>query len=456
MCHLERPHGVVVQLGGQTPLKLARPLRQEGIKLLGTQLEAIDRAEDRARFSALLTRLGIPQVPAGIAQNRMQAARLIRKLGLPVLVRPSYVLGGEAMRVVYDEDSALAYVDQVLLRYPDATLQIDRFLEEAVEADVDAVSDGTTTFVAGIMEHIEEAGVHSGDSVCVTPAVSLAPDLQETMRRYTAQIAVELGVRGLLNIQFAVKGDQVFVLEANPRASRTVPFISKATGYPIIDWAVQVMLGRPLAELVPETTAEPLQVSVKMPVFPFDRFPGSDLILGPQMRSTGEAMGIDRDFGRALAKAYFVLPGGLPRGGAAFVSVADRYKREATSLARSLADLGFSLLATPGTAQVLERFGIRCERVNKASEMRPNIIDRLTDGTVTLVINVPEGSRPYHDSMAIRRTALERNIPCITTIAGAHAAIAGIAARQHEDLDVRSLQEYLGLTKREAEPAFTG
>ncbi len=456
VCQLERPHGVVVQLGGQTPLKLARPLRQEGVKLLGTQLEAIDRAEDRARFSALLVRLGIPQVPAGIAQNRSQASRLIRKLGLPVLVRPSYVLGGEAMRVVYDEDAALTYVDQVLERYPDATIQIDRFLEDAKEADVDAVSDGTTTFVAGIMEHIEEAGVHSGDSVCVTPAVSLSPQVQDTMRAYTARIASELGVRGLINIQFAVKGDSVFVLEANPRASRTVPFISKATGYPIIDWAVRVMLGESLADMVPAVAVESPYVSVKMPVFPFDRFPGSDLILGPQMRSTGEAMGIDKDFGRALAKAYYVLPGGLPRGGKAFVSVADRYKREVTSLARSLADLGFQLVATPGTAQVLERFGIPCERVNKASEMRPNIIDRLSDGTVTLVINVPEGSRPYHDSMAIRRTALERHIPCITTIAGAHAAIAGIAARQHEDLDVCSLQEYLSMSKSEESPAFAG
>jgi carbamoyl-phosphate synthase large subunit len=346
-------------------------------------------------------------------------------------------------------------VDLVLERYPDATLQIDRFLEDAVEADVDAVSDGVTTFVAGLMEHIEEAGVHSGDSVCVTPPVSLAPEVQESMRAYTRRIAAELGVRGLINIQFAVKGDQVFVLEANPRASRTVPFISKATGYPIIDWAVRVMLGEKLSDLAPAAAVETPHVAVKMPVFPFDRFPGSDLILGPQMRSTGEAMGIDRDFGRALAKAYYVLPGGLPTRGTAFVSVADRYKREVTSLARSLADLGFVLLATPGTALVLERFGIRCERVNKASEMRPNIIDRLADGTVTLVINVPEGSRPYHDSMAIRRTALERHIPCITTIAGAHAAIAGIAARQHEDLDVRSLQEYLAFSER-AEAAFSG
>jgi carbamoyl-phosphate synthase large subunit len=449
ICEQERPHGVVVQLGGQTPLKLARSLRKEGIRLLGTQMEAIDRAEDRARFGALLNRLRIPQIPAGIAQNRIQAARLIRKLGVPVLVRPSYVLGGEAMRIVYEEEAALSYVDEVLARYPDATIQIDRFLEDAVEADVDAVSDGEATFVAGIMEHIEEAGVHSGDSVCVTPAVSLAPQVQEEMRSYSKRIAEALGVKGLLNIQFAVKGDQVYVIEANPRASRTVPFISKATGYPVIDWAVRVMLGEKLATMVPEEVVEPKQVSVKMPVFPFDRFPGADLILGPQMRSTGEAMGIDLDFGRALAKAYYVLPGGLPQKGTAFVSVADRHKREITALARSLVDLGFQLLATPGTEQVLEKFGIRCERVNKASEKRPNIIDRLSDGTVTLVINVPEGSRPYHDSMAIRRTALERNIPCITTLAGAHAAIAGIAARQRGDLGVCSLQEYLGLVSPE-------
>jgi carbamoyl-phosphate synthase large subunit len=269
------------------------------------------------------------------------------------------------------------------------------------------------------------------------------------MRSYSKRIAEALGVKGLLNIQFAVKGDQVYVIEANPRASRTVPFISKATGYPVIDWAVRVMLGEKLATMVPEEVVEPKQVSVKMPVFPFDRFPGADLILGPQMRSTGEAMGIDLDFGRALAKAYYVLPGGLPQKGTAFVSVADRHKREITALARSLVDLGFQLLATPGTEQVLEKFGIRCERVNKASEKRPNIIDRLSDGTVTLVINVPEGSRPYHDSMAIRRTALERNIPCITTLAGAHAAIAGIAARQRGDLGVCSLQEYLGLVSPE-------
>jgi carbamoyl-phosphate synthase large subunit len=268
------------------------------------------------------------------------------------------------------------------------------------------------------------------------------------MRQYTEAIAQALGVKGLINIQFAVKGEQVFVLEANPRASRTVPFISKATGFPIIDWAVRVMLGEKLSDLVPVTVPELKHVAVKLPVFPFDRFPGADMILGPQMRSTGEAMGIDTDFGRALAKAYYVLPGGLPRSGVAFVSVADRHKREVTALARSLIDLGFSLLATPGTAHVLERFGIRCEQINKASEMRPNIIDRLSDGSVTLVINVPEGSRPYHDSMAIRRTALARNIPCITTISGAHAAIAGIAARQMRDLDVRPLQEYL----REALP----
>jgi carbamoyl-phosphate synthase large subunit len=445
ICARERPLGVVVQLGGQTPLRLAAPLRRAGYSLLGTQKEAIDRAEDRARFGALLARLNVPQVPAGVAQNRAGAARLLRKLGLPVLVRPSYVLGGEAMRVVYDEGAALAYVGEVLDRYPDAALQIDRFLEDAIEADVDAVSDGATTFVAGVMEHIEEAGIHSGDSVCVTPAVSLSPTAQERMRAYTEAIARALRVRGLLNIQFAVKGEQVFVLEANPRASRTVPFISKATGLPIIDWAVRVMLGEALAGMVPATTPEPHHVSVKMPVFPFDRFPGADLILGPQMRSTGEAMGIDADFGRALAKAYYVLPGGLPQRGVAFISVADRHKREVTALARALVDLSFELLATPGTAQVLERFGIRCERVNKASEMRPNIVDRLTDGTVTLVINVPEGSRPYHDSMIIRRTALARSIPCITTLAGAHAAVAGIAARQKRDLDVCSLQSYLGL-----------
>ncbi len=455
VCDREKPYGVVVQLGGQTPLRLARPLRREGIRLLGTQVEAIDRAEDRARFGMLLNRLQIPQVPAGVVQGRLQAARLIRKLGLPVLVRPSYVLGGEAMRVIYEEEAALAYVDEVLKRYPDATLQIDRFLEDAVEADVDAVSDGKTAFIAGIMEHIEEAGVHSGDSVCVTPAVSLSPAVQSTMRHYTEQIALSLGVKGLLNIQFAVKGDQVYVLEANPRASRTVPFISKATGYPIIDWAVRVMLGDTLVDLVPEEAVEPKHVSVKMPVFPFDRFPGADLILGPQMRSTGEAMGIDRDFGRALAKAYYALPGGLPTGGTAFISVADRHKREGTALARSLADLGFHLIATPGTARVIERFGIPCRHVRKASEMRPNIIDQLTDGSVTLVINVPEGSRPYHDSKAIRRTALERSIPCITTIAGAHAAIAGIVARQRKDLGVKPLQEYLGITETTAEPVVT-
>jgi len=451
VCAREKPYGVVVQLGGQTPLKLAGELRKAGYRLLGTQVEAIDRAEDRARFGALLTRLNIPQVPAGMAQDRQAAARLVRKLGLPVLVRPSYVLGGEAMRVIYEAGAADAYVAEVLERYPDATLQIDRFLEDAIEADVDAVSDGETTFVAGIMEHIEEAGIHSGDSVCVTPPVSLSPEVQARMRVYTRQIAEALGVKGLLNIQFAIKGEQVYVLEANPRASRTVPFISKATGYPIIDWAVRVMTGERLAGLVPATATEPLHMSVKMPVFPFDRFPGADVILGPQMRSTGEAMGIDLDFGRALAKGYYALPGGLPQGGTAFVSVADRHKREVTGLARSLKDLGFKLMATPGTAQVLERFGIECTRVNKASEMRPNIIDRLSDGSVTLVVNVPEGSRPYQDSMAIRRTALAKNIPCITTMAGAQAAITGIAARQKRDLDVRSLQEYLGVGKTEVE-----
>jgi carbamoyl-phosphate synthase large subunit len=443
VCAREHPYGVVVQLGGQTPLKLAEPLRRAGYRLLGTQLEAIDRAEDRARFGGLLTRLQIPQVPAGMAQDHVRAARLVRKLGVPVIVRPSYVLGGEAMRVIYDADAADSYVEEVLARYPDATLQIDRFLEDAVEADVDAVSDGETTFVAGVMEHIEEAGIHSGDSVCVTPAVSLSRDVQDRMRRYTREIAHALGVRGLINIQFAVKGEQVYVLEANPRASRTVPFISKATGYPIIDWAVRVMLGEKLAQIVTADEAEPEHVSVKMPVFPFDRFPDADVILGPQMRSTGEAMGIDRDFGRALAKAYYALPGGLPQKGKAFVSVADRHKREVTGIARGLKELGFELIATPGTAQVLEKFGIGCERVNKASEMRPNIIDRLSDGSITLVVNVPEGSRPYQDSMAIRRTALARNIPCITTMAGAQAAIAGIAARQKQDLDVKSLQEYL-------------
>jgi len=454
VCARERPFGVVVQLGGQTPLKLAAPLRKAGYRLLGTQLEAIDRAEDRARFAALLSRLGIPQIPAGIAQDRLQARRLVKSLGLPVLVRPSYVLGGEAMRVIYDADTADAYVEEVLTRFPEATLQIDRFLEDAVEADVDAVSDGETTFVAGIMEHIEEAGIHSGDSVCVTPAVSLSPEVQERMRTYTAQVAKALGVRGLINIQFAVKGEKVYVLEANPRASRTVPFISKATGYPIIDWAVQVMLGKKLSGFVPKAAAEPRHVSVKMPVFPFDRFPGADLILGPQMRSTGEAMGIDMDFGRALAKAYYAVPGGLPTGGRAFVSVADRHKREVTALARSLLDLGFELVATPGTAQVLERYGIACACVNKASEMRPNIIDALADGTIKLVVNVPEGSRPYQDSLAIRRTALAKNIPCITTMSGAQAAIAGIAARQRKDLDVRSLQSYLNaqIVQEDASP----
>jgi carbamoyl-phosphate synthase large subunit len=439
----ERPLGVVVQFGGQTPLKLAVPLERAGVPILGTAPDAIDRAEDRARFADLLRTLGLNQPPNGSARSVDEAARIAASLGYPVLVRPSYVLGGRAMEIVYDEERLRAWMTEAARVAPEHPILIDKFLEDALEIDVDALADGRDVLVGGVMEHIEKAGIHSGDSACALPPYSITDEQVEGLRAQTRALALELGVVGLLNIQFAIKGETIYVLEVNPRASRTVPFVSKAIGVPLAKLATRVMLGTKLAELgVPEPRDLP-HVAVKEAVFPFVKFPGVDVILGPEMRSTGEVMGIDHEFRVAYLKSQMAAGSPLPRQGHAFLSVRNRDKRAVVPIARSLYDLGFRLVATQGTARVLERHGMRVTLINKVAEgWRPNIVDLMKQGEICLVINTPEDGRARRDSYLIRRTAVMQNIPYYTTVEGAQAALEAIEAQRTGTLEVKPLQAY--------------
>ncbi|HKA24011.1 MAG TPA: carbamoyl-phosphate synthase large subunit [Candidatus Eisenbacteria bacterium] len=436
----EKPEGVIVQLGGQTPLKLARGLDEAGVPLWGTSFDDIDRAENRARFADVVRELGLRQPANATASTREQALTEAQRLGYPVLARPSYVLGGRGMRVVYDRGQLASLLEEMPPSAEEPVL-LDEFLEGAIEVDVDALSDGTETLVAAVLEHIEEAGIHSGDSSCVIPPYSLGEEMVERIHEATKALAAKLRVRGLLNVQFAVRGQALYVLEANPRASRTVPFVSKAVGIPLAQWAALVLSGKTLRELNAIDIPEPKLVSVKKPVLPFNRFPGEDSLLGPEMKSTGEVMGRDVDFGYAFAKAHAGAGESLPTGGTVFLSLRDEDKRPALFLARKLADFGFHLLATRGTWRFLTMNGIECERVFKVNEGSPNVVERIAAGSVHLVINTPLGRESLFDEKAIRAAAVAHGVPCVTTIQGATAAVAAIESQIRRALDVRHLQE---------------
>jgi carbamoyl-phosphate synthase large subunit len=439
----EAPLGVVVQFGGQTPLKLAVPLTRAGVPILGTPPDAIDRAEDRQRFSTLLRELGLLQAPGGTARASDEAERIAAAIGYPVLVRPSYVLGGRAMRIVYDAEELRAYMAEAARVSPEHPVLVDKFLEESLEVDIDAISDGAAVTIGGVMEHVEKAGIHSGDSACALPPYSLGDDQVEALTGQTKRLARELGVVGLINIQFAIKQGQVFVLEVNPRASRTVPFVSKAIGVPLAKLATKIMLGRRLHDLQFVEEITPSHISVKEAVFPFSKFPGVDTVLGPEMKSTGEVMGMDRDFRKAYTKAQVAAGSPLPTAGKVFLSVKNSDKRATAVLAKRLSDLGFSLVATAGTAKVLRMHGLEVETINKvAEEYRPNVLDLMRRGEIALVFNTPEDGRARDDSSLIRRTAVLQNIPYYTTPDGAQAAIGGIEALLKSELGIRTLQEY--------------
>jgi carbamoyl-phosphate synthase large subunit len=441
----ERPLGVVVQFGGQTPLKLAVPLREAGVPILGTSPDAIDRAEDRQRFNALITELGLNQAAGATARSLDEAQGIAASIGYPVLVRPSYVLGGRAMRIVYDDADLGEYVREAVRVSPEHPVLVDKFLDDSLEIDVDAVADAERVIVGGVMEHIEKAGVHSGDAACALPPYSLGDDQIETLREQTKALAKALGVVGLINVQFAIQNETVYVLEVNPRASRTVPFVSKAIGLPLAKVATRAMLGHSLEPYGAYDGRELAHIAVKESVFPFVKFPGVDAVLGPEMKSTGEVMGIDRDFRQAYLKSQIAAGSALPTSGKVFVSVKNRDKRVAMTLAKRLAEMGFALVATAGTARVLERHGMTVELVHKVGEgYRPNVIDLMKRGEIALLFNTPEDGRARKDSYLIRRTAVMQNVPYYLTVDGAQTAIGAIEALLKGEQQVLSLQEYHG------------
>ncbi len=449
----EKPMGVIVQFGGQTPLNLAAALDQAGVPIIGTSPKNIAVAEDRELFRTLLKRLGLVQPENATALGVEEAAGVAEKIGYPVVVRPSYVLGGRAMQIAYDRPSLEAFTRMAMLASPEHPILIDKFLEDAVEIDVDAISDGETTIIGGIMEHIEEAGIHSGDSACVLPPHTLSAGIIDDIKAQTRALAKELHVIGLLNIQFAVKDERIYVLEVNPRASRTIPFVSKATGVPLAKLATKVMLGRRLRDLGLTREVEPRHVSVKEAVFPFDRFPDVDILLGPEMKSTGEVMGIDQDFGNAFAKSQLAANQKLPAEGAVFVSVKDADKDKVLPVVKKLFSLGFQILATAGTSRHLEKAGIPNKVVKKIAEGRPHAIDYIKNGDIQLVINTASGKKSSEGSGKIRRTVLRYNIPYSTTLAGAWAMLSAIETLKKGALTVRSLQEFhdleTGVQKKE-------
>ena len=444
----EQPVGVILQFGGQTPLKIALPLHRAGVRILGTPPETIDLAEDRQRFSGFLRQRDIRQPPFGTATDLAGAIEVAEKLGYPVLVRPSYVLGGRGMAIVYEPESLRGYIEEAVEASPHHPVLIDKFLESAQEIDVDALCDGENVIIGGILQHIEEAGVHSGDSACVLPPTGVPSAALATIREWTRTMAVDLGVVGLMNAQFAVVDDEVYVLEVNPRASRTVPFVAKATGVPLAAIATRLLLGATLPELGVTEDLQVHSVFVKAPVFPFDRFPGYDPLLGPEMRSTGEVMGAGPTFGIAFAKAAAGAGMPLPTGGTAFISVQDGDKEAAVPIAAGLAECGFRLLATSGTHAFLAQAGVESESVYKVNEGRPNIADRIVNGEVQIIINTPLGAESRFDETAIRATALDHRVPCITNIAGAAAAVEGIRAMSRDEAPVARISEYQAATVR--------
>jgi carbamoyl-phosphate synthase large subunit len=438
----EKPEGVVVQFGGQTPLNLADGLKAAGVPILGTQPESIETAEDRKLFAAMLDKLGLRQTPSGSAVSTNEAVQIATKIGYPVLVRPSFVLGGRAMELVYNEPDLRRYMASAIEVTPDRPVLVDRFLEDAIEVDVDCISDGETTVIGAIMEHIEEAGIHSGDSACVIPTFSLSQKVLDEIASATKAMARELNVRGLMNVQFAVKGEDVYVLEVNPRASRTVPFVSKAIGLPLAKLAAKIMVGKTLGELGFTKEIVPKHFSVKEAVFPFLRYQGVDISLGPEMKSTGEVMGMDVDLGLAYAKSQMAAPPPLPKKGNVFISVKDTDKESVIPVVREFVTLGFGIISTSGTAEALVKAKIKVKKVFKLHEGRPNVLDRIKNGDISFIINTPSGKIPREHEVTIRNAALAQKIPIMTTVRAAQASANGIRSLQKSKLQVRSLQEY--------------
>lgn len=440
----EKPEGVLVTFGGQTPLKLARDLENSGVKILGTKPEAIDLAEDRKRFSAILDELKIMYPAAGTANSFEEALEVAKTIGFPLLVRPSYVLGGRGMVIAYDEKYLEKYMEEATKVSPDHPVLLDRFLEGAIEVDLDAVCDGETVYIGGVMEHIEEAGIHSGDSACCIPPFSLAQDIVDQIKDHARALALRLGVYGLMNVQFAVKDAAIYVIEVNPRASRTIPFVSKATGVPLAKIAARVMAGEKLADMnLPDDRTRTFErYCVKEAVMPFGRFPGSDSVLGPEMKSTGEVMGSGKDFPSAYAKSQLSIDYSMPQGGAAFLSVCDRDKRNVVHIAQSLHFLGFDIVSTSGTAKAIAAAGIPVRTVLKKHEGRPNIVDEITNGKIDLVINTPFGQGTRSDGYHIRAAAIRHGVTNVTTLSAAEALVSAIGARKREELDVCPIQEF--------------
>jgi carbamoyl-phosphate synthase large subunit len=444
---VEKPIGVIVQFGGQTPLNLALALRKAGVNILGTSADSIDVAEDRKRFKEMLHKINLLQPDNGTAFTFQEAKEVARKIGYPVLVRPSYVLGGRAMEIVYDEGVLEKFITEAAQVSGEHPILIDKFLEDAVEVDVDLIGDGQTFVIGGIMEHIEEAGIHSGDSAMSLPSFSLSAVMLDKIREATYKMARELNVVGLMNVQYAIKDNLIYVLEVNPRASRTVPFVSKVIGVPLAKLATKIMLGRKLKDLGFTKEIIPKHVAVKESVFPFSRFPGVDVILGPEMKSTGEVMGIDADFGRAYLKSQIAAGQNLPKKGNVFISVRDKDKPKIVPIAKRFAESGFFIYATAGTAAVLEKAGLSAKVLPKIAEARPNVLDLMKDGKIQFVINTPSGRIPRQDEVKIRSHVVLHNVPYTTTISGAEATISGIEVLLKKDLGVKSLQEYQGKSK---------
>jgi carbamoyl-phosphate synthase large subunit len=442
ICQLEQPDGVIVQLGGQTPLNLARQLEAEGVPIIGTSPDSIDLAEDRDRFGRLLSALDIPQPENGAGRTFAEVEVIAKRIGFPVMVRPSYVLGGRAMQIVWDDEQLVEFTRKAIDVGEGHPILIDKFLSGAIEVDVDALSDGQRVVVAAIMEHIEEAGIHSGDSACVIPPRTLSPAVLEKIRGYTKRLGEALNVRGLMNIQYAVQGEDVYVLEVNPRASRTAPFVSKAVGHPIAQYAARIMVGRTLEEI--GFTEEPTihYFCVKEVVLPFQKFPGCTIELGPEMRSTGEVMGIDPDYAMAFAKAQAAAGSELPTSGLAFLSVNNNDKPLIAPIARALAGLGFELVATEGTAKYLAQEGIPVREIKKISIGRPNIHDLVTNDEVDMIVNTFSGDRARNDEKMIRTLAVQRNVPLITTIQAAREAVKAISVLKTHPVNVQALQDY--------------
>jgi carbamoyl-phosphate synthase large subunit len=441
----EKPWGVIVQLGGQTPLNLARRLKDAGAPIIGTSVESIEEAEDRDEFSAMLKKLKLTQPPNGMAATPAEAAVIADRIGYPVLIRPSFVLGGRGMRIVHDPDELGGFVLEAKEAGENRPVLIDKFVSDAIEVDVDAVSDGENTMICGIMEHIEEAGIHSGDSACVLPPHTLPRYIVDEIRRVTIAMAQELKVVGLINIQYAVHDETVYVLEVNPRASRTVPFVSKATGVPWAKIAAKAMTGIPLSEIPEAREKVPTYFAVKESVLPFNKFPGSDTVLGPEMKSTGEVMGLDKHFGLAYAKSQEAAGNNLPRQGNVFISVRSNMRRHIVFMAKTLVDLGFHVFATEGTGEVLRANGVNTKIIPKIGEGKPDVIDLIKTGDINLVINVPRGRKARLDSKPIRSSAVAQGIPSITTMEGAQAAVSAMVALEKNGFSVKSIQEYCGI-----------